>query len=260
MVGLYIIADNTIQPQIVCGAVLVGDSWIFTAAHCVYCRSVDMILFVVIGNSDRHIKEGTEIKHKVHKILVHPMYNPQTLEFDVALLLPCCNELYSPFVKKICLPNCTNDQYLYRPGTQCTVAGWGASDLNSDSSTFRVPTHLRHFQLPIADLQLCQNSPTFAIKDSFICAGDAPGQKRACKGDSGGPLFCKRKDGAGWVVVGVVSWGEGCKEAYKYDIFTNLCHKEIRTWIEEQMDLYDCYSCPDDQETCPCPDTKIVIF
>ena len=261
LVSLYILADKRSRPEFVCGAALVGDCWILTAAHCLYGRKA-LHWFVVLGNSDRHINEGTETTYIVIKILIHPKYNPQTLEFDVALLMIGCKVSYSPFVKKICLPNCTSDQYLYRPGTQCTVAGWGATDLDSDSSTFRLSTHLKHFQLPIADLQRCQNSSTFAITDSFICAGDATGQKGVCKGDSGGPLFCERKDGAGWVVVGVVSWGEGCKEAYKYDIFTHLCHKEICIWIRQQMDLYDCCSCRDGQEicSCTCPDTEIAIY
>ncbi|TIW70528.1 MAG: trypsin-like serine protease, partial [Mesorhizobium sp.] len=76
------------------------------------------------------------------------------------------------------------------------------------------------------------------LTGNMICAGTASGERDACNGDSGGPLFMTGADGP--VQIGVVSWGEGpndgsaaCGHKNAYGIYTRLAN--YSGWIEEKM-------------------------
>ena len=76
------------------------------------------------------------------------------------------------------------------------------------------------------------------LTGNMICAGTDSGERDACNGDSGGPLFMTGAEGP--VQVGVVSWGEGpsdgtaaCGHKNAYGIYTRLAN--YTGWIEEKM-------------------------
>jgi uncharacterized protein YegL len=253
MVGIYILETSKIRPEIICGGVLIGNCYVLTAAHCLFKRPYQHLL-VVIGNTDRSINDGTEETIVVEEVILHDLFDEPTLDYDIALLKLSCNVSYSSYGKRICLPDCVEDGHLYRQGKLCTVAGWGTTNIDEDGS-YKMSTHLHHIHLPIANPNNCEEKSDFPITDTMICAGDASGQEGVCKGDSGGPLFSKGDYHDRWVLLGIVSWGEGCRQAHKYDIFTNICSGNITTWIDEQMFLHPCPQCTG----CSCKDPIVNI-
>ncbi|KAH7950809.1 hypothetical protein HPB52_001935 [Rhipicephalus sanguineus] len=78
--------------------------------------------------------------------------------------------------------------------------------------------------------------------DSMFCAGERRGGKDSCQGDSGGPAV-QYVDGQA-VLVGIVSWGEGCARAGKPGVYTEVAY--FLDWIREQM-----ASSPDEEEKKP---------
>jgi secreted trypsin-like serine protease len=74
------------------------------------------------------------------------------------------------------------------------------------------------------------------LTGNMICAGTASGERDACNGDSGGPLFSKGADGS-LMQIGVVSWGEGpadanmaCGHANAYGVYTRVSN--YLDWIK----------------------------
>ena len=72
----------------------------------------------------------------------------------------------------------------------------------------------------------------------FLCAGAAEGMRDACYGDSGGPLFAVTE--AGPVQHGIVSWGEGprdasaaCGHANAYGVYTRVAN--YAGWIGRHL-------------------------
>ncbi|CAM4578056.1 unnamed protein product [Leuciscus chuanchicus] len=100
--------------------------------------------------------------------------------------------IFNKYVKPICLATSCSSA-----GEQCLVSGWGKTGVHTASV-------LQCLNLPVLSSAQCRGAYGAKITKNMFCAGFMEGGKDSCKGDSGGPVVCKRK------LKGVVSWGEGC--------------------------------------------------
>jgi len=98
------------------------------------------------------------------------------------------------------------------------------------------PSILNEVTQPIIDNKKCKSLPKFETNtDEMLCAGDLIGGKDACRGDSGGPLFCKFESGV-YSQVGVVSWGHDCAKPDMPGVYARV--SSFIKWIENTQSSY----------------------
>ncbi|XP_055486434.1 uncharacterized protein LOC129693672 [Leucoraja erinacea] len=104
----------------VCGASIISDRWLISAAHCFERRNDPTRWQVYMGS----VELGTGTRRDIRRIIVHPEYALNTpKDYDVAVL-----ELSSPLslssvIYPICLPS---SEQVFPSGQQCYITGWGA--------------------------------------------------------------------------------------------------------------------------------------
>lgn len=162
-----------------CGASLIRDNKVITAAHCVTSKDQKLsedklrVKFIEDGLFD------SKHRYKVFKSFVHELYSHETYEHDIAILVleTSIDILRSKDIRAICLPPKSA-----RFSGDGHVVGFGTTENNLNGSSVLLETTLE-----ILKPSICHDKdPSFFSQHLFktnFCAGKTG--HGVCSGDSG---------------------------------------------------------------------------
>ncbi|XP_050433515.1 trypsin-1-like isoform X2 [Adelges cooleyi] len=203
-----------------CGAALINDRYVVTAAHCIKPMLLPL-MEVRLYEHDLENNVDNVYRFKVRQLIMHENYDIRKHDSDIALLrldidggVPMSENLHP-----VCMPK-EGLTYEHRLGV---ATGWGKLKKGG-----KKPMVLREVTVPILDHASCAATSSMVTENMF-CAGLPEGGKDTCQGDSGGPLTVT--NGSVHRLVGVTSWGDGCAVPKKPGLYVKV--NNYLDWIKE---------------------------
>lgn len=205
-----------------CGASIIAENWVLTAAHCMRGRSLKS-LRVHAGIDDLGAKSGSV--HQIEEAIIHENFSTSSNGVprnDIALIR--VKEAFKFDETRQPVP-LFNDNEESKSGSYAVITGWG------ETKTRRAPTVLQIAKVPIVTKKECNDAyqRLGGLPEGQICAAYPEGGVDSCQGDSGGPLVIEARQ------AGIVSWGNGCGYPGYPGAYTEVA--SYRDWIRKNTGL-----------------------
>ncbi|XP_011694180.1 PREDICTED: trypsin-1-like [Wasmannia auropunctata] len=191
----------------ICSGAFIHESWIMTAASCVF-RTKSSAVFVQVRSSYLSM-DGDVLE--IDNIVVHENFNKYVYFNDIALIKLKSPAEFGEKLLPIGLPEKENEQL--RDGTHCVVTGWKRTRGTSPSGT-----QLAAAAVAIVNQRTCRaRMPSYKpLSKDMLCAANATRPSEACQGDLGAPLVSAQ------MLIGILSYGLGCETRIHPGVYTRV--------------------------------------
>ncbi|XP_070596613.1 transmembrane protease serine 12-like [Erythrolamprus reginae] len=215
----------------VCGGSLINHNSVLTAAHCIKEWTVASFWRAVVGLHHMSRYNVHTRMSRIRAILIHPKFNKNTFENDIALFKLMESMKFNEYIQPICIPDVPVAINNEMP---CFITGWGLT-----TEKKREREILQEAQVDIIPISICNRPNWYAglVKDQMLCAGSQKGGIDGCEGDSGGPLSCYIPDLTRYYLIGISSFGFGCGRPRLPGVYLETGF--YRRWIQTQVILFD---------------------
>lgn len=207
--SLYVInGEESTMPTFSCGATLISEAAVITAAHCVWNLQAHQLI-IGLGNTRVHYNHSDDRfieYYKARNIIKHPLYLDKFGNYgsDIALIEIADTVELTENIRPICIDWNLDDITSHLSHQSLGVGiGLGLTE------TMHYSDKLRALTMPVISNEKCtqKQKPDFRKYVTFttFCAGWANGTG-VCNGDSGGGLIFPRKTNPNqWILQGIVS-------------------------------------------------------
>ncbi|XP_049326908.1 inactive serine protease PAMR1 [Astyanax mexicanus] len=250
--------------QLVCSGALVSQVGVVVPAHCVTepGQTVPLStaqLRVVLGK--HHLRDGRRIQHlQVSEVLVHPNYDPDVFDSDLAVLKLLDKAKISEFISPVCLPRMQGGEVTAQ---QAFITGWSAPHQHHGPTAEPGSRVAQTGVVELADVAHCerqysQQGIPVSISDNMLCGRQHPtSPSTVCPSRTGGvvlvPAGTRASSGASvpapvqsetvedgesdpvWELLGLVSFGYDLQKCNPglYTVYTRVTN--FKNWIEKNI-------------------------
>ncbi|KAJ3656444.1 hypothetical protein Zmor_015521 [Zophobas morio] len=189
---------HTADSRFFCGGALTGNQYIITSGTCVYNAE---LFTVILGSNSLEGEDPNRETLATSTYHLHPDFNPDTLENDIAVIQLRMPVMLSGYIQPI-YPSSMD----YQNNTDAISLGFGQT---SDSDP-ELSNELRYVSTVTLTNEECRLFYGNQIVDSMICASGNYNEG-TCIGDNGGPLVSRV--GKYHYLMGVASFisANGCE-------------------------------------------------
>ncbi len=229
--SLFFRSETLYSTNSFCGATMIDDEHVLTAAHCIYDQDSTMLYTVVAPQLEDEDQFLNHPQARVAEYYYPDTYSDSSVDLwrdDIAIL-----KLESPLQVgnlRSLLNTQLNDSY--PNNAEFVAVGHGYIEGNQPGDTELLETSLE-----LVSTGACQAEIGSAITSKQLCFGGAEEdgyQNSTCSGDSGGPVYYY--NGVDYIQVGITSFGPIVCGDTRYNVtsvFTDVF--DYQAWIERVL-------------------------